>query len=62
MSDFFGIAAIGRATSTLAGRMMAAQRRRRTMRVLESLPPAIRRDIGFPDDRRSSFSDGWPWR
>jgi Domain of unknown function (DUF1127) len=47
MGDFLGIRA---AAGNFAGRFAAAQRRRRTLRTLESLPPSILKDIGFAVD------------
>jgi hypothetical protein len=40
------------AASAVFGRLSAARQRRRTMRILESLPDHIRKDIGWSTDRR----------
>ena len=40
------------AASAVFGRITAARQRRRTMRILESLPDHIRKDIGWSIDRR----------
>ena len=40
------------AAAAVFGRITAARQRRRTLRILDSLPDHIRKDIGWSTDRR----------
>lgn len=44
--------------TNLIGRLRRAVARRRTRMIIDALPPDIRRDIGWPEPRRTRLQTG----